>query len=112
MLTPLLLAGTAIHPNWTLSRALEWRPLRWIGRISYSLYLWQQIFLIAGWNQATHAWQRWPWNLAATFAVATASYFMMERPLQLIGRQLADRLRLSAHAPIESLEIGYRAPVG
>ncbi len=34
MLVPLLLAGTAIHPHWILSRMMEWKPLRWIGRIS------------------------------------------------------------------------------
>jgi peptidoglycan/LPS O-acetylase OafA/YrhL len=42
---PLLLAGTVLNPEWRISRILEQPPLRWVGRISYSLYLWQQLFL-------------------------------------------------------------------
>jgi peptidoglycan/LPS O-acetylase OafA/YrhL len=91
ILIPLVLAGTAMHPEWVVSRALEWTPMRWVGRISYGLYLWQQIFLIPGEMHPTHAWQRWPWNLLATFLVAGVSYYAIERPLLRVGRRLAAR---------------------
>lgn len=38
-LIPILILGTAIHSNWKLSTILEWPLLRWIGRISYSLFV-------------------------------------------------------------------------
>jgi peptidoglycan/LPS O-acetylase OafA/YrhL len=92
MLIPVLLAGTAIHPEWTLSRVMEWKPLRWIGSISYSLYLWQQVFLLPGWDRAA-GWQRWPWNIAGLFAAAALSYYVVERPLLRTGRRLAEQVR-------------------
>jgi peptidoglycan/LPS O-acetylase OafA/YrhL len=70
-------------------RALEWPALAWIGRLSYSLYLWQQLFCVprTGW-----ALEAWPANLAATFALAAASYYLVERPaLRLRGRLQARR---------------------
>ena len=45
-LLPWLLVGTVLHPTAPFSRALELAPLRWVGRISYSLYLWQQLFMM------------------------------------------------------------------
>jgi peptidoglycan/LPS O-acetylase OafA/YrhL len=45
VLIPALVLITVIQPGNSLGRVLEWQPLRWIGTISYSLYLWQEIFL-------------------------------------------------------------------
>ncbi len=44
--TPLLLIGTVRHPRTWLGRVLELQPLAWLGRISYSVYLWQEIFFV------------------------------------------------------------------
>ena len=105
---PILLVGTVMHPEWKLSRLLNWAPVAWLGRISYSLYLWQQLYLVAGWDtaksgHAAHAWQQWPLNLVACLATATASYYAMEKPLIRIGRRLAETRASGA---------GTRAPAG
>ena len=42
----LLLLSTIYHPRWLLGRILEWAPIRWVGRLSYSLYLWQDALLL------------------------------------------------------------------
>jgi peptidoglycan/LPS O-acetylase OafA/YrhL len=90
LLIPLLIAGTVIHPKWPLSRALDWAPLRRLGRISYSLYLWQQLFLYPPWQPMPTGWaQKFPVSLAAAFACATVSYYLVERPLIRVGRRLA-----------------------
>jgi peptidoglycan/LPS O-acetylase OafA/YrhL len=90
LLIPLLIAGTVTHPNWPLSGALDWAPLRWLGRISYSLYLWQQLFLYPPWQPMPTGWtQKFPVSVAAAFACATASYYLVERPLIRVGRRLA-----------------------
>jgi len=92
-LTPLLMTGlvlsTALHPGIWLSRFLELAPLRWIGRISYSLYLWQQLFLTQHFapsqtiNWAYHYHLDW----ALTFLCATLSYYLLERPLIRLGHK-------------------------
>lgn len=55
----------------------EWRPVAWIGRISYSLYLWQQVFLP---KVAAYSWQKLPWNVPLAVGFAIASYFLVELP--------------------------------
>ena len=92
VLIPAIIAGTLAHPQWWISRALSWAPLAWLGRISYSLYVWQQLFLIPGWEPTSGWWRQWPWNLLASLAAATLSYYFVEKPLIRIGRRLATRL--------------------
>jgi peptidoglycan/LPS O-acetylase OafA/YrhL len=89
MLIPAILAGTLVHPHWWISRALSWGPLAWLGRISYSLYLWQELFLTPGWEPASQWWRHWPWNLLASLAAATLSYYLVEKPLIRTGQRLA-----------------------
>ena len=65
---------------------LEWRPLAWIGQLSYSLYLWQQVFCFRsplprlGW---------FPLNVALSFAAAALSFYFVEKP----ALRLRDRLK-------------------
>jgi peptidoglycan/LPS O-acetylase OafA/YrhL len=106
---PFLLISTVLHPQSVAGRLLEWKPLRGIGRISYSLYLWQQLFFIGDHVAATgtlHYLQHGPWNLIATFTLATASYFLLEKPTIRLGHRFAPPatpghkdLTESSHAP-------------
>lgn len=74
-------------------RVLNSRPLVWIGAISYSLYLWQQLF--SG-RQLPPAIQSFPVNLVLAFGAATASYHLVERPF------LRLRSKFRRHAPPEA----------
>lgn len=89
VLIPIILAGTLLHPEWPVSRLLDFPPIAWIGRISYSLYIWQQLFLVAGWDHPAHFWMRFPWNLPVVLGIACASYYLVETPLLRIGGRLA-----------------------
>lgn len=80
---PLLIAGTVFSTGWGVSRLLENVTLRWIGRISYSLYLWQQLFLGDG---RIHGLA---FRLAAVFLCATASFYLIEKPMIRLGHRLA-----------------------
>jgi peptidoglycan/LPS O-acetylase OafA/YrhL len=91
--TPLLLLGTARRPHGALGTLLELAPLAWLGRISYSLYLWQQLFLV--WDDARAprlaTLQSQPWALIMTLTCATASYYLLEKPMISIGRGVLRR---------------------
>jgi peptidoglycan/LPS O-acetylase OafA/YrhL len=92
-LWPWLLLGTVLHPSRPASRLLELAPVRWVGRLSYSLYIWQQLFLMGSWRQERPfplgPWQELPLSIVAAFACAAASYYVVERPLLRIGQRLA-----------------------
>ena len=92
MIIPCLLLGTVLHPRRVAARFLESPPMRWSGRISYSLYLWQQLFL-APWMLypalPLGALQRLPLNILATVVAAAASYYLIERPMIKVGHRLA-----------------------
>ncbi|CAN5709986.1 hypothetical protein BH10ACI4_BH10ACI4_35990 [soil metagenome] len=90
-LTPLLILGTLLHPASWLSRLLELQPLRYLGRISYSLYLWQQLFLISHFGAGTARLgmlQSWPLNWMMAFACAILSYYLVEQPMIRLGHRL------------------------
>ena len=75
--------------NWAVSQKrsfLDWKPLVWIGVLSYSLYLWQQIFCL---QSPLPIVGRFPLNVVASFAAAALSYYFVERP----ALRLRDRLK-------------------
>jgi peptidoglycan/LPS O-acetylase OafA/YrhL len=67
-----------IHWQDIAHRLLNMKVLVFIGGLSYSLYIWQQIFLNAGSDYWMNAF---PQNLVLAFAAALASYYLVERPI-------------------------------
>jgi peptidoglycan/LPS O-acetylase OafA/YrhL len=61
----------------SVGRILEWRPIAFIGVLSYSLYIWQQLFL----NRSSTALVcTFPLNLLLVGLFALGSYYLVERP--------------------------------
>lgn len=73
-----------------IGRLLNWGPVAWVGRISYSLYLWQQIFLA---KDPVFAGQNLPWNVVLAVGFAVASYYGVERPALRWRTRFLDRGR-------------------
>ncbi len=92
LLMPLMLLGSILNPGGHLARVLEWRLLRYLGRISYSVYLWQQLFFVGRVYAGTYPLgilERTPLRYAAALVLAMSSYYLVERPLIRLGHKLA-----------------------
>jgi peptidoglycan/LPS O-acetylase OafA/YrhL len=88
-----LLNHVTRRPAAPLTRVLDLGPVAWVGRLSYSLYLWQQVFAP---NGTGPAWFReFPIGLLGAVGCAAASYYLLERPLLA----LRSRFRREAGAP-------------
>jgi len=89
LLFPFLAIGSMLHPETIPGQILESAPLRYIGRLSYSLYLWQMLFFTGHIYQHTPlgAFQRWPLNLISTVGCALFSYYLIERPTIRMGHR-------------------------
>jgi peptidoglycan/LPS O-acetylase OafA/YrhL len=83
LLMPFLIVATVLNPLTWLGRLLESRVFRWVGRLSYSLYIWQQVFL----GQKRLDW--YPLRLLALFVVAALSFYVIEKPMMRWGYRLA-----------------------
>jgi peptidoglycan/LPS O-acetylase OafA/YrhL len=75
-----------LHADSLVGRVLNSSFLKWLGMLSYSLYLWQQIFTLPMRGTRPYAW--FPMNLALALVAATASYYLIERPMLTFGRRL------------------------
>ncbi len=95
---PFLIAHTVLRPSAILGRVLELRGVRWLGRISYSLYIWQMLFLVGVARQLGPV-QSFPLALLCPFLCAMLSYYLVEKPCIRFGHQLTAGLRSSAPAP-------------
>lgn len=83
VLIPLVVFGTVLHPEWRGSRFLESSLMRWLGALSFSLYLFQQLFvrddrLMAG-------------GIFLILPAAVVVHYLVERPGIELGRELLTR---------------------
>jgi len=93
--------------EWWLSRLWSWGPFCWMGRLSYTLYIWHAlpyiilIALIGGENASVPVQLlRTPILIAAAFAVSLPVYYLVEL------RVLRMKLRFSAEKEVLDLRTG------
>jgi len=78
--------ASAVQPAGALRRGLSPAPLRWLGRISYGVYLWHWPVIVVLSAERTGIRSFAVLNLlrlGATFAFSIASYYLVERPIRL-----------------------------
>jgi peptidoglycan/LPS O-acetylase OafA/YrhL len=74
-------------PDALSTRLLSMRPIVVVGRASYSIYLWQQLFL----DRSSQRWATaFPVNLLLVAAVATTAWILIEKP-SMAARVKAER---------------------
>jgi peptidoglycan/LPS O-acetylase OafA/YrhL len=82
------LAYLLLRPGSAASRLLSTGAFGWMGRLSYSLYLWQQLFL-APEGAGLGAARSFPVNVLCLGAAAWLSYTLVERPFLRLKERFA-----------------------
>lgn len=95
------LAGLLLHVMQHPYKFLNWPAVAWLGRISYSLYLWQELFCS---NSAFHLGYT---LVLPALGCACLSYYFVEKPVLRIRDNLLKNL-LSPRHTIFALEIKDR----
>jgi peptidoglycan/LPS O-acetylase OafA/YrhL len=100
-----VVAVTAVSAG-PLSRALSWAPLQWIGRLSYSLYLWHwPVYVYLSEDRLDFAgWGLTIVRVGVSLALAAASYHLVEQPVRVRAMWARGRRGLASMAT--SLAVG------
>jgi len=109
-----VLVAAAVHPETKVHALLGFRPLKWIGRRSYGIYLWHwPVFVVTrpgldiGWSSGPTLVLR----LGLTLLLAELSFRYLEEPIRRgalgrIGRRLVARAR-SSRVQRRRLQLGW-----
>jgi len=80
-----LIHRSVYHSYGLVGRLLNLGAVRWVGILSYSLYIWQQPFL----DRSSASWIcAFPQNLILALVAAVCSYFILEKPLLRLRHRL------------------------
>lgn len=100
----LLVIWPILHPDSAVCRLLDLPALRFIGRISYSLYIWQQLWLLfPGVPMPFPRLQSFPVNVALAICCGILSYYLVEKPFIALGRHLISPARQRNRQPTFAL---------
>jgi peptidoglycan/LPS O-acetylase OafA/YrhL len=106
----LLLIWLVRNENSLIGKLFNAGPVVHVGVLSYSLYLWQQLFLTP--LNTTFA-GRFPLNLLCAFVVAELSYFVVERQFLALRERFRWGTQLRARVPsIEPVATSAAVPSG
>jgi peptidoglycan/LPS O-acetylase OafA/YrhL len=97
VLIALCVCRVTMHTEDWAGKILNWGPVAYVGVLSYSLYLWQQLFI----NRNSGAWtERFPQNLLLAVCAAMLCHYLIERPF--LGLRDARRSKVPEPNPLVS----------
>ena len=91
-LLPLIIVTTVMRPSDWFARQLARSAMEWLGRVSYSVYLWQQLvfgFAPVNWPARLVAL---PFLIMLILLLAAISYRWIEQPMMAFGKRTASRV--------------------
>lgn len=109
VLAGIIILVAANAPPRVLSLVLQWRLLRWFGKISYGLYLWHWLVVRSTSFYYLGYWEPWT-KLALAAGIASASFYLVERRFNRLKTRFASQTndndpdRAPASLPVETSE--------
>jgi peptidoglycan/LPS O-acetylase OafA/YrhL len=95
----LLVGLCARAPHTMVARVLAWQPLRWLGRISYSVYLWHwPVFVLL--SPQLDGWLGTLVVFAASIGLGALSKYLVEDPIRFRAQWARGRRGLLAFAAL------------
>ena len=81
---------SAFHTPGVMSRVLNLRPVVLLGTLSYSIYVWQFVFVAHFTPKMAGFWTHdWKWWMPCALAAAAVSYYGVERPFLKLKTRFA-----------------------
>ena len=82
--TAIVIAAVVQPTRNPLRVGLSLSPVRWVGQVSYGVYLWHWPIAVAlnPVRTGLNGWQLGALRTGATFAIATLSFYLVERPIR------------------------------
>jgi peptidoglycan/LPS O-acetylase OafA/YrhL/lysophospholipase L1-like esterase len=110
VLVAIIIVSVTRRDRAPLRALLSLAPFRWVGEVSYGLYLWHWplYVLISERRTGLDGAPLLAARLAATFAVATASFYLVERPIRR-GVLQRWRVRITTPATAGLLAVAFAA---
>jgi peptidoglycan/LPS O-acetylase OafA/YrhL len=98
----LLIGLCARAPGTLAARVLAWQPLRWLGLVSYSLYLWHWpvIVLLSPQRTGLSGWSQAAMVCVVSAGVAALSKYLVEDPIRFHAKWARGRSGLLAFAAL------------
>lgn len=110
-----LLIACVSHPGSYLSRLFSWKPLLWLGRRSYGIYLWHYPVIVLStpaYEAGNPSYLRVVIQVAATLVIANFSYNYIEKPFRKYGlKEGIKKVRLGNKFKCKNFISAERFPV-
>lgn len=102
-LAGIMIFALTVKRDFWLAQILRTRPFVFVGTISFSLYLWQQLFF----NMTSPVTFRFPFCVLEALAAATLSYALIERPFLKLKDNFSNASRRRRQeAVVDGPEVG------
>ncbi len=85
----ILLWWSIVNVDTPIGRLLNWKPVVFVGLISYSLYLWQQLFLVPYFKSPPFPQLTALPAYILAFVAGTLSYYLVEKPTDRLRKRFS-----------------------
>ena len=93
LLTMIVILGLVNNSTTITNIILANSPMVFIGKISYSLYLWHVVvFRLFTWHSTLSPQISFVSKFLTTFVLATASFYLIENPATALGRKWSKKI--------------------